>query len=443
MKCSNLLLMAFFLTIFVSFVQTLSQPIALVTTTDQAVELAYDDGVSDTGWYKTAAGVGGYMAVLFSPASDSCRIVSVRYYVEDKPAGFNVLVLDSNREILYDEPVLPKAKGWFDVDLSSAHLTVNGEFYVAMKWTAAEKPSLGADETKGDGRSYFVTEGAWKTYREINLAVNEANKDGDFMIRASVVQLISMTFDVEPRKLGMRVDDSSYRGDELPKTIQWESGSQHTLAVEQLIEGDLGVRYIFVEWSDGSKDVSRTITASQTASYTAKFKVQYQLVVVSETGDPQGTGWYDAGSQVTVSVSSPQPEAGLMGSLGGKLVFQRWSGDLTANTASATIMMDGPKNVRAEWASDNSQAYMILGGIVGAVVVVLLVVLVMRRRGAPQPEAAQRAVVPLVAPQPARPAPEHPARTLQPPPAGLKYCVHCGAAIPSVVMFCTKCGKKQ
>ncbi len=423
-----------------------SQLIAPIAAVDQSVELAYDDGSSDTSWYYTATGLGGSMAVRFSPASDSCRIVSARYYIEDKPAGFDALVLDSNRKILYDEPVLPKAKGWFDVDLSSAHLTVNGEFYVAMKWTTAEKPTLGADEAKGDGRSYFVdADGTWSTYREINVRVTKSDKDGDLMIRATIVQIVSITFDVEPRQLGVRVDDASYRGNELPKTIQWESGSQHTLAVEQVIEGDPGVRYIFVEWNDGSKEASRTVTASQGVSYTAKFKIQYKLTVESEIGDPQGSGWYDGGTQVTVSVTSPQPSDGMMATLGGKRVFQRWNGDLTSNSPSATIRMDGPKTVRAEWTEDNSQPYMIFGGIAAGIVVVIVVVfMAMRRKQPSQPRAAP----PIEYAQPAvsRPPPAIPGPSPTPRPAPsevAKHCMHCGATIPSVVVFCTKCGKKQ
>lgn len=422
-----------------------SQPIALVTTADQAVELAYDSGVSNTSWYKTAKGLGGYMAVRFSPTFDSCQIVSVRYYIEDKPATFNVLVLDSDRKIVYEEPVIPKAKGWFEVDLSGAHITMNGEFYVAMKWTVAESPYLGADQTKPHGRSYFVDDSTWKTYREINLEINKIDKDADFMIRAKIVQMIPVTFDVQPKQFSIRVDDSSYRGNELPKTFRWEPNSQHTLAVEQMIEGDPGVRYVFVEWSDGSKDISRTITASQAVDYTARFKTQYQLLVESQFGDPQGSGWYDEGTVVTVSVASPQPSNGPMGPLGAKRVFQRWSGDLTSDSPTATVSMDGPKTVSAEWGEDNSQPYMILGGIVAAIVVVVVVVfMVMRRKGPSQPKVPSRVEYAQPAATPPRPATPAPTQVRRPAPGeGVKYCVHCGATIPSVVLFCTKCGKKQ
>jgi hypothetical protein len=55
------------------------------------------------------------------------------------------------------------------------------------------------------------------------------------------------------------------------------------------------------------------------------------------------------------------PETGLLGSLGGKRVFQEWSGDLISDSRIATIEMDGPKTVEAKWTTDYSQAYVILG----------------------------------------------------------------------------------
>jgi hypothetical protein len=38
---------------------------------------------------------------------------------------------------------------------------------------------------------------------------------------------------------------------------------------------------------------------------------------------------------------------------------------------------------------------------------------------------------------------EAPPAPRQLPERGFKHCIHCGATIPAVVMFCTKCGKKQ
>ena len=326
-------------------------------------------------------------------------------------------MLDANRRSVYDKPATPtKDREWFEVDLSKENIVVDGDFYAAMKWTIPEKPELGADETKPDGRSFFVdVDGTWQTYAEVNKEVTKSNKDGDFMIRARVAPTVKLALQVEPNIAGITVDQVSYSADRLPATFTWEIGSAHTLLVDPMISGPAGVRYVFIEWSDGSKDTSRTITATESVDLTATFKTQYELKVVSDLGDPQGSGWHDAGSTATFSVTSPQPEEGFFGSLGGKMLLKAWTGDSAADTATASITMDGPKTVQAEWTTDDSQPYMILGGIGAAIVVaIILVFLFIRRRGAAPPPP------PIIPTRPAVPPPQ-PAAT-QPP-----FCANCGS----------------
>lgn len=413
---STLVLAILLLISTISGLHQVPRGIAETRVSQQPVELAYDDGDAENGWWKTSAGLGGYDAVRFSPPFQSCQILTVKYYIGSSPASFNVLILDANRRSVYDKPATPTTEGWFEIDLSKENIVLDGEFYAAMKWTIPEKPELGADETKPDGRSFLVNDGTWQTYAEANKALYKSKKDGDFMIRVTVDRpKAKITLQVEPKIAGVTVDGVSYSADRLPVTSTWEIGSVHTLVVDSMISGAAGVRYVFVEWSDGSKDASRTITVTESADLTATFKTQYELNVASDLGDPQGSGWYDAGSTATFSVTSPQPEGGLFGSLGGKTVFQAWTGDSTENTATASIKMDGPKSVQAEWTTDDSQPYMILGGIGAAIVVVIILafILIRRRGAAPPPPPVIPTGPPAAPPQPA---------VAQPP-----FCANCGS----------------
>ena len=410
----------------------------------QPTELAYDDGHAETSWYKTATGVGGFDAVRFTSPFDFTQIVAVKYYIRDKPGTFNVLILDSGRSSVFEKAVTPTATGWFRVDLSSDNVLVKGEFYGAMKWTVAEAPQLGADESKPDGRSFFVdADGTWSTYREVKLSVDKQDKDGDLMIRTEVIQgSVPVTLGTEPNNVGVTVDGTLYKGTDLPKTFTWDPGSTHTMQVEATVEGEPGVRYVFVQWSDGSKETSRTVTATDILTLTATFKTQFELKIVSAYGSPQGAGWYDSGTDATFTVAPTVPDDGVLGALGGKRIFQGWKGDVAASSASATIKMNGPKTVEAEWTADDSQAYMILGGIGAAVAVIIVVaLLMMRRRGTPAKATAPS--IPVPPPMPSAPVAPAPRPTATPAPQGFKYCVHCGATIPKVVIFCQKCGKKQ
>lgn len=269
------------------------------------------------------------------------------------------------------------------------------------------------------------------------------------------VGLVAVT--VESANLPIIVDGVSYAGEELPKVFIWKIGSMHVLQVDATIQGGPGVRYVFVQWSDGPKETSRTVLVSQPITLTVTSKTQYELKVISDFGNPTGSGWYDAGSFASISVITPveettsirhrfsrweggpltgeatnasnsvlmdgpktigatwitqyylkvsssygtvagegwydegslatfsvtpsqQPEEGLLGSLGGKWIFEAWSGDSTASSAHATVKMDGPKTVRARWITDYSQLYLILGGITAAIVVVAALIFI-RARG--------------------------------------------------------------
>lgn len=185
---------------------------------------------------------------------------------------------------------------------------------------------------------------------------------------------------IVPGNFTVVVDGTAYNE---KKAFTWAPGSTHTITINESIQGPLGVRYVFLKWSDGSNETSRTITASSTSkTYSALFKTQYELLVVSDLGNPNGTGWYDKGTEATFSVDSPQPEMGLLGLLGGKIVFQSWTGNSTGTSSASKILMDGPKTVQANWVADDSQAYTLLGEIAVVVIIaIVLAVTVLTRRG--------------------------------------------------------------
>lgn len=211
----------------------------------------------------------------------------------------------------------------------------------------------------------------------------ESNLENQQFVDSSLTFTATTTVNAEPSaNVYVTVDGVKYASSQLPAKLISMIGSTHTLAIDSPIQGAAGVQYIFVQWSDGSTDTSRSLTVTQDTTLTAKYKTQYQLTVVSDLGSPQGSGWYDAGTQAAFSVSSPQPETGFMGTLGGKTVFQGWSGDSNAASPSATISMDGPKTVTATWTTDNTQPYMVLAGIAAVIVIVaaLAIFIFMRRK---------------------------------------------------------------
>jgi hypothetical protein len=269
--------------------------------------------------------------------------------------------------------------------------------------------------------------------QETNYAIGIASRP------VSTAAFYQVTLSIEPSISGAKItlDGLTYDSQQLPATFAWTVGSQHVLEVETMIEDGSGIRYVFAEWNDGQTTATRTVTASSSVTYVAKFNTQYLLTVKSPMGDPQGSGWYDEGSMAQFSARSPVPLEGFMGTLGGKYVLDHWSGDSTADTATASVAMDGPKAVKAEWRTDYTMPYVIIGAIVAAIAIIVALLLMRRRRApAPTPTYPPPAVA---APPPTVAMPSHPAAQL---PTG-KFCLNCGVPLPAHATFCNKCGSKQ
>jgi len=198
--------------------------------------------------------------------------------------------------------------------------------------------------------------------------------------------------------------------------------SAQTGQAPQLVPGSTGVQYVFVNWVvDGALQNGTQISLTMNGPHnaTANYKTQYLLTVNSPNGlgSPQGGGYYDAGSTVQFSVTSP--EGYLI-----QQVFVQWQGDYTGTSPQGSITMDSPKTVSATWMTSYTNVY-----IAGAAIIALLLiagVLAMRRRRRAPPETK---------PIPSKP-PESPGTA-----AGMIKCAKCGAENVSSQKYCTKCGQ--
>ncbi|MBN1953719.1 MAG: hypothetical protein JW900_01605 [Anaerolineae bacterium] len=138
-------------------------------------ELAYDDGIADS-WQSHDPDSG--FAVLFHTDA-AAQLTGARFYLDaaSGTAPIEVHVWDAahNDLITPFETTPPNGEGWFDVDLSSYSLTVDGDFYVGFTYPEASyDPSIGVDSSAPDGYSYEVP---WILMT-----------DRDYMIRATIGQ---------------------------------------------------------------------------------------------------------------------------------------------------------------------------------------------------------------------------------------------------------------
>jgi len=186
---------------------------------------------------------------------------------------------------------------------------------------------------------------------------------------------------------------------------EYDPNTSVTLKVDRIVQGPAGTRYVFLFWTvEGQRYDTETQTiriVQRRLTATAEFKVQHQLVVKSEFGNPQGSGWFDEGSVATFFVTSPV-------GFGIQQVFERWSGDSTSTSPSSTIVMNSPKTVVAVWRADYTIAIVAILGVVGASGAAIGFIAYSRKKRAAAPAAPLGVVHPEAAPAgvAAKPVPE-------------------------------------
>lgn len=192
------------------------------------------------------------------------------------------------------------------------------------------------------------------------------------------------------------------------------------------LTGDPGTKYAFKGWKiDGVLQSGNPISVTMDKPHTAvaTYETQYQLIVDSAYGNPQGSGYYTSGSAATFSVTAP---VGVII----QQVLTGWDGDFTGSSSTGSITMDKPHRVHANWVTSYFQAEL-LGAVVAAIVVVLLL---LRRRRAAGP--AMKKLLPSEAEAGAQP--ESDADTTGEM-ASVK-CSSCSADVPAGEKFCENCG---
>jgi hypothetical protein len=116
-----------------------------------------------------------------------------------------------------------------------------------------------------------------------------------------------------------------------------------------VVEGKSRTAFLYWRIPKGTGSETRTLTVNVTItgeSIVAEVKrvKQYYMIVSSNYGSPRGTGWYEANTTVTISVTSPVDHGNNT-----RRVFVRWLGDYSGTSATAAVFLDSPKTINAEW----------------------------------------------------------------------------------------------
>jgi hypothetical protein len=110
------------------------------------------------------------------------------------------------------------------------------------------------------------------------------------------------------------IDSVSYSISQLPVSFSWSVGSAHSFAFQSpLVVGSTTKQYLWTSTSGLSSVQSGSITITTYGSIIGHYKTQYYLTVSSPHDSPSPvSGWFDSGSSITESVTSPVTEGSIV-----------------------------------------------------------------------------------------------------------------------------------
>jgi len=133
----------------------------------------------------------------------------------------------------------------------------------------------------------------------------------------------------------------------------YSSGSAASATLtDGTVSGGTGIQYVFKSWSgdaSGTGLTSNGITMDGPKTATAIWQTQYYLTVDSAHDSPTGQGWYDAGTSVSSSVTSPADELA-----GTRYRVTGWTGTGSAPpsgtaTTTGSFNINAPSSVTWNW----------------------------------------------------------------------------------------------
>lgn len=222
-----------------------------------------------------------------------------------------------------------------------------------------------------------------QAYSIDNSKVIQINRmpNGNFTLNVTTSKNHSVTFFATPQfELVMHGTNNVTFFPPSPTNDNWfDSGTDVQFAVPNMISYNIqNTRQILDGWSLDSPDIN-DITRQESGSFmsppihmssaheiTLEYKTQYYIEVISNFGRAIGTGWYDSGTIVDVSVIPGNDDILV------NHIFSGWQGSIIGNNNQESIetMADEPKVLVANWSEDYNNL-----SIIGIIIVAVLVLL--------------------------------------------------------------------
>lgn len=180
----------------------------------------------------------------------------------------------------------------------------------------------------------------------------------------------------------------------------YEPGTVLRITMDKtIVDHGNGTRRVFDGWFEAGsligKDQSLSIIVDRPRMMIAKWNKEYEVKVLDETGNARGSGWYRAGTIVTISTSETLEKDFLS-----HYVFEGWKVDekLVSISPTYSFILNKPVVLVASW---SIQFKLVNLGVIAAILLssVTIAVLLMKHKPPPPPPPIEK-LPPLPPPEP-------------------------------------------
>ena len=135
----------------------------------------------------------------------------------------------------------------------------------------------------------------------------------------------------------------------------YKIGKEITISIsEAIIDYGNSTRRKFSGWYENDKLIGEeptlTVTVDRPKTIIAKWETEFEVKIISEMGNINGSGWYKAGSCITVEISPIKIQMDFFHDY----VFRGWkiNGSLASTSPSCSFIVDKPITLIANWTSE-------------------------------------------------------------------------------------------
>ena len=310
----------------------------------------------------TATKDGGLSQTVQIPAKSSAKFTA--WYRVEKGSTVSISLKRSDGSVIKDWS-LTSVSSWtsanYDLDVSYAGQSIIVDFVgVGNRQTTTETEiACYCDPVYGCGCFPYT----YTTSYDYFAYVDDISMTYGLAIYETSVSIAGLPQELSTRIYVDGTQSKTIAGGQ-SLTLTFGIGETHKISADSYVAKDEITRYYCA--SDSAE-------VSSDSPITFFYSPQYYLSVNSQYGNVAGSGWYDEGSKAQFSLDRDTfPMTGFEGNLGGKIVFQGWTGDSSYASLSGEIEMNGPKSIHTVWRPDHTVFYLTVGAIVGVSVGAIL-----------------------------------------------------------------------